>query len=70
MVTNIKKERNPYRTEMDDNRSFQGFYHTPYILTYKSRNFLLKRNFDTSCLDLPRCVDKSTKFYLKSKYGL
>lgn len=63
MVTNIKKERNPYRTGMDDN-------HTSYILTYKSRNFLLKRNFDTSCLDLPRCVDKSTKFYLKSKYGL
>lgn len=70
MVTNIKKERNAPITGKEDNHSFRGFYYDSYILTYKSKNHLLKKNIDTWCQNLPRYLDRSKKFILDTKYGL
>jgi len=70
MITNVKKERNPYRTGLDDNYSNHDFYHYPTIVKYKSTKPFLKRLIETNCLDLPRFLDKSRKFILNTKNGL
>lgn len=70
MITNIKKERNPYKTGLDDNYSNHGFYTYPAIVKYKSTKSFLKRLIETNCLNLPRFLDKSRKFILDTKNGL
>lgn len=70
MVTNIKKERNPYRTGLDDNYANHGFYYYTAIVKYKSQKKFLTRNIEMNCLDFPRFSDKSQKFILNNKYGL
>lgn len=45
MVTNIKKERNPYRTGMDDNHSYRGFLSHFLYFNIQIKKFSIKKKF-------------------------